>query len=127
MDLPGDEHYCYQCLLEDSEQERLVEMRELARFRRALWMLYDDNDPTPCTQNSLAEKLSQSVPWVWESYTNSTLGVDSRVAAQLTRRLKEEGFLTRSRIPWPVNTAAQVATRHRVYGDPFTSVRNKVG
>ena len=53
--------------------------------------------------------------------------MDSRVAAQLTRRLKEEGFLTRSRIPWLVKTAAQVATRLRVYGDPFTSVRNKVG
>lgn len=72
-------------------------------------MLYDgdDNDPTPCTQNSL--------------------GIDSRVAAQLIRRLKEEGFLTRGRTPWPVKTAVQVATRHRVYGDPFTSVRNKVG
>ena len=71
---PGDEHYCYQCLLEDSEQERLVEMKELARFRRALWMLYDgdDNDPTPCTQNSLAEKLSQSVQWVRVSSANIT-------------------------------------------------------
>ena len=35
--------------------------------------------------------------------------------------------MTRSKIQWPVKTAAQVATRHRVYGDPFTSVRNKVG
>ena len=92
-------------------------------------MLYDgdDNDPTPCTQNSLAEKLSQSIPWDRESSANIILGVDSRVAAKLIKRLKEEGFLTRSRIPLPVKTAAQVATRHRVYGDPFTSVRNKVG
>ncbi len=92
-------------------------------------MLYDgdNNDPTPCTQNSLAEKLGQSVPWVRESSANILLGVDSKVAAQLTKRLKEEGFLTRSTISLPVKTAAQVATRHRVYGDPFTSVRNKVG
>ena len=107
----------------------MAEMRELARFRRVLWMLYDGNDnaPTPCTQNSLAEKLSLSVRWVRGSSANVILGVDKRVAAQLTRRLKEEGYLTRGRIPQPVKTAAQVATRQRVYGDPFTSVRNKVG
>ena len=37
-------------------------------------MLYDgdDNDPTPCTQNSIAEKLSQSVLSVWESSANIT-------------------------------------------------------
>ena len=115
--------------MEDTEQERLAEMRELARFRRALWMLYDgdDNDSAPCTQNSLAEKLSLSVLWVWGSNANITLGVDHKVGAQLTRRLKEEGYLTRGRIPRPVKTAAQVSTRQRVYGDPFTSVRNKVG
>ena len=106
----------------------MAEMRELARFRRALWMLYDgdDNDPTPWTQSSLAEKLSLSVRCVWGLSANITLDVDNRIAAQLTRRLKEEGYLTRGRIPRPVKTAAQVATRQRVYGDPFTSVRNKV-
>ena len=104
-------------------------MRELARFRRALWMLYDgnDNDPTPYTQDTLAEKLSLSVRWLRVASANIILGVDNRVAAQLTRRLKDEGYLTRGRIPRPVKTAAQVSTRQRVYGDPFTSVRSKVG
>lgn len=51
---PGKDHYCYQCLLEDSEKQRLDDLRRLAQFRRALFILYEKE---PHSQRALMELL----------------------------------------------------------------------
>ena len=48
------EHYCYQCLLEDTHSALLGDMKSLAIFRRALWILYER---TPSSPAEFAQKL----------------------------------------------------------------------
>ena len=48
------EHHCYQCLLEDTHGALLGDMKSLAIFRRALWVLYEK---TPSTPAEFAQKL----------------------------------------------------------------------
>ena len=48
------EHYCYQCLLEDTHATLLEDMKSLAIFRRALWILYEKNPSSPA---DFAQKL----------------------------------------------------------------------
>ena len=48
------EHYCYQCLLEDTHAPLLGDMKSLAIFRRALWILYEKNPSSPA---DFAQKL----------------------------------------------------------------------
>ena len=48
------EHYCYQCLLEDTDATLLGDMKSLAIFRRALWILYENNPSSPA---DFAQKL----------------------------------------------------------------------
>ena len=48
------EHYCYQCLLEDTNATLLGDMKSLAIFRRALWILYEKNPSSPA---DFAQKL----------------------------------------------------------------------
>ena len=48
------EHYCYQCLLEDTHATLLGDMKSLAIFRRALWILYEKNPSSPA---DFAQKL----------------------------------------------------------------------
>ena len=42
-----NEHYCYQCLLEDTHETLLGDMKSLAIFRRALWVLYEKHPSSP--------------------------------------------------------------------------------
>lgn len=42
-----NEHYCYQCLLEDTHGQLLGDMKNLAIFRRALWILYEQSPSSP--------------------------------------------------------------------------------
>lgn len=39
---PGEAHFCYHCLLEGTDEFSLAKLRRLARFRRALWILYNE-------------------------------------------------------------------------------------
>ena len=48
------EHYCYQCLLEDTHATLLGDLKSLAIFRRALWILYEKNPSSPA---DFAQKL----------------------------------------------------------------------
>lgn len=41
----GETHVCYKCLLEDSEEELLRNMQQIARLRRALWIIRSQNAP----------------------------------------------------------------------------------
>lgn len=52
---PKHQHYCYQCLLESSDEPRLEQLKVLARFRRALWMAYEKGYPS--SQKKFAEIL----------------------------------------------------------------------
>lgn len=63
IDLPREQHYCYQCLLEDSPRDRLSDMEQLAYFRRALWIIYDQEDIESAryTPRSFVQKLGQSM------------------------------------------------------------------
>ena len=62
------------------------------------------------------------VPKGCSTFTHFIPAVDSKAAAQLIRRLKKEGYLTHDRISKLVKTSAQVATRRRVYGFPYTGI-----
>ena len=48
------DHYCYQCLLEDTHVALFGDMKSLAIFRRALWILYEKNPSSPA---DFAQKL----------------------------------------------------------------------
>ena len=54
---PRDEHFCYQCLLEDSDKPRLEDLRRLAQFRRVLFVLHKEN---PHSQSALAKTLGNA-------------------------------------------------------------------
>ncbi|KAL2040969.1 hypothetical protein N7G274_006427 [Stereocaulon virgatum] len=109
IDQPREQHYCYQCLLEDSPRDRLSHMEELAYFRRALWIIYDreDMELARYTPKSFAQKLGCD---------------DIKQGAKLIARLKNEGFLSRAKFPSAVRTPQRFQDRVRVYGDPFTSI-----
>lgn len=48
------EHHCYQCLLEDTHDAVLGDMKSIAIFRRALWILYEKDPSSPA---EFAQKL----------------------------------------------------------------------
>ena len=124
MDQPGDQHLCYQCLLGDLQKDRLERMKQLARFRRALWVIYDrdEDDSARYTQKSFAEKLGQSNQGERYPLTKNVVGYDTKIAAFLIARLKREHFLTQAKFPSPVKTNERVQDRIRIYGDPYTSI-----
>lgn len=49
-----NEHHCYHCLLEDTHRALLEDMKSIAIFRRALWILYEENPSSPA---EFAQKL----------------------------------------------------------------------
>ena len=40
-----DEHFCYSCLLEESDVGRSQELKRLTQFRRAIWLAYREDYP----------------------------------------------------------------------------------
>ena len=42
---PCDEHFCYRCVLENSDVDRLQGLKGLAKFRRAIWLAYQGEYP----------------------------------------------------------------------------------
>ena len=129
MDQPGEQHYCYQCLLEDSQEQQLSDMGKLACFRRTLWIMFDrdETDSAHYTQRSFAQKLGQSTPEIRDIGAKKVAGCDRKTTAKLITRLKDEGFLTRTKFPSPIRNPERIQDRIRIYGDPFTSIGIHVG
>ncbi|SLM33351.1 Zinc finger, RING/FYVE/PHD-type [Lasallia pustulata] len=73
--LEHDTHVCYRCLLEGTEDALLLKITELARVRRALWVIYD-------------EDFSRSNKTVSQTLLH--------VKSQVIKRLKDEGFVIRA-------------------------------
>lgn len=105
-------------------------MKKLAKFRRALWILYDQVPRSQATyQNKLGQ--SQSAAGGEESGAKVFSGADKRTITQLIKRLKDEGFLERTRgggtrLSTPVTTTEQVAKRHHCYSNPMTAIGHHV-
>ncbi|KAL8807617.1 MAG: hypothetical protein Q9182_000601 [Xanthomendoza sp. 2 TL-2023] len=97
--IPG-EHACYRCLFEDFDTPRLEKLEDFARTRRSLWMLFGQEPPS--SQSELKRRLDLQ---------------DGNAAAQLVRRLKEEGFLQPVRGTKLVRSisATQAGKRHQIY------------
>ena len=122
---PSEEHFCYQCLLEESNEASLNDLRRLAQFRRALFILYEKE---PHSQNAFMKLLGRSAGDVIFSLSNSIIDFDARAMRELVRRLKNEGFLTTSTGGnlTLVKTAEQEDIKHRGYSNPMTYIDNHV-
>lgn len=91
---PWKYHVCYQCLFGTRHKDRLNEMRELAEFRRALWLLYEKE---PKNRHSFAENLGESRHDSRLRHILTVTGLDQKATSKLVDRLKREGFLPKSR------------------------------
>ena len=87
----------------------------------------DENDSARYTQRSFAQKLGQCILETRGNHANKVAGSDTKTAAKLIARLKDEGFLTRTKFPSAVRNPERVQDRIRIYGDPFTSIGIHVG
>ncbi|KAL8820197.1 MAG: hypothetical protein Q9223_001524 [Gallowayella weberi] len=138
VDVDGDHVHC-QCHFfgEEGEMVRIREtpwrnlllekLKDLARTRRSLWMLFGQEPPS--SQSGLKRRLGK----LHSSVTCRLLHVDTvaglqdgNAAAQLVRRLKEEGFLQPVRGTKLVRSISptQAGKRHQIYGNPMTLIED---
>ncbi|CAF9927706.1 DNA binding protein [Imshaugia aleurites] len=98
------EHYCYQCLFEDTRKALLTDMKLVAIFRRALWILYEKNASSPAEFAQMGN-------------------FHGKTTQELIERLDEGGYLAsgRTRLS-PVRTPEQLSIRRTIYQNPSTSI-----
>lgn len=58
LEEPREPHFCYQCLVPESDRFRLEKLKSLARFRRALWIVYTEGYPQ--LETAFAQRLRPS-------------------------------------------------------------------
>ena len=108
---PKEIHVCYTCLIVESDQLRFRDLTDLARFRRALWLLYGQDSGQ-----------SQHYPTSQTAY-GKLLGNNLEYTKTITQRLREEGFLTRAKSKFRVvDTVEQLEHMEARYFDPMTLI-----
>ena len=122
---PGKNHFCYQCLFEDVDKPRLEDLKRLAQFRRALFVLYEEK---PRSQSALMKILGESIRQSVLGASHQSTEFDARAMRELVRRLKNEGFLRRNAgtALQLVETAEQKSILRRGYFDPMTYIGHEV-
>lgn len=125
---PGDEHFCYNCLLAETDEFSLAKLRRLARFRRALWILYNEGTGS-LSQSAFAKLLRRSSlgSLDWKQAELST-DYDGKATAQIVQQMKDEGYLvrsTRSKLV-PVDSAEQLEIMRNDYCNPMTMIKSHV-
>ena len=130
VELPrqGEAHFCYQCLLEGTDEVSLAKLRWLAQFRRALWILYHE-DSGSLSQPAFGKLLRRS-PFGSSDCKRAkqSTDYDGKTTAQIVQQMKDEGYLvrsTRSRLV-PVNSVEQLEIMRNDYCNPMTMIKSHV-
>ncbi|KAM0806297.1 hypothetical protein BDR22DRAFT_828377 [Usnea florida] len=104
LDIILVEHHCYQCLLEDTHKSLLKDMKSIAIFRQALYVLYNKKPSSPADFARV-------------------MHLDGKTTQGLIKRLDEGGYLASGRTRLSaVTTPEQLQCMTQLYHNPLTSI-----